>query len=791
MRIDRVSSDSFAGVRDFNVEFKDGVNVVYGRNEAGKSTLVNLISRTLFQNARIDGRSDKNFRDSYFPAQRKGSTAAGDSIDGSVTISDGEDTYELTKEWGADPRCKLTMPDGNITGQDSVNDRLRELLQYGEGVYNELLLSSQHNTDAALETLMNAKDKSATRQEIVDAVSAAFAESGGASLDAIENAIKGKIAEIEGAHWDAERNAPKKKADRWKSGVGTILKAYYDLEDARQTVSSLNELEQSVTDAMQKYESACAAVEAAEATYNRFNAFAGALAARRDRAKIIKRLEDDVKKYAAVLAEWPKLAKQLDAARVLKAEKAASELKSKYEKVKAIALELDALKARGASAKSPAADELAAVKAAQRAVTRLENKLCGMNLNAAITMLNGHSVEIRSLRTGEALTVEDGSAAITEAVSITVPGVMELRLTPADVDAEDVEQQLAGQREKIAALFEEYGVDSLEAMEAMSADADRLKRDVADKERQLSLALGGEELHALESKAKELPEMLRAPEDISGDILALCGSADVDRFITAKETTVGQYAAEYGSVDALRVKSTAAESELERAKTEAAAVEDVPEEYMSISDPAAYLERLQQTQRDARSHQSKALSEKSAAEARLEDFRDEMTEDPAEAVEDAERRFAEQKELLEHWKHIDSVFAEHRATLSSSPMSDIAERFAQNLEHISGGRDAAELPDGNKLDFNVYSADRLVDYGKLSEGTKDTVSLAFRLAVLDHLFPDGGGVIVLDDPCTDMDAERAARSCELIQEYAGRHQVIFLTCREEYAGSLGGNVIRL
>ena len=434
MRIDRVTSESFAGVRDFNVEFKDGVNIVYGKNEAGKSTLVNLISRTLFQNARIDGRSDKSFRDSYFPTQRKGSAAAGDSIDGSVTISDGEDTYKLTKEWGADPRCKLTTPDGTISGQDSVNDRLRELLQYGEGVYNELLLSSQHNTDAALETLMNAKDKSATRQEIVDAVSAAFAESGGASLDAIENAIKGKIAEIEGAHWDADRDAPVKKAGKWKTGIGTILKAYYDLEDAQKNVSSLHELEQSVTEAMQKYEHACTAVEEAEDAYNRFNAFAGALAARRDRAKIIKRLEDDVKKYATILAEWPKLVKQLDAARVLKAEKSASELKSKYEKVKAIASELDALKARAVSAKSPSADELAAVKAAQRAIAELENKLCGMNLNAAVTMLNSHSVEVRSLRTGEALTVEDGSAAITEAVVITVPGVMELRLTPADVD---------------------------------------------------------------------------------------------------------------------------------------------------------------------------------------------------------------------------------------------------------------------------------------------------------------------------------------------------------------------
>ena len=84
-----------------------------------------------------------------------------------------------------------------------------------------------------------------------------------------------------------------------------------------------------------------------------------------------------------------------------------------------------------------------------------------------------------------------------------------------------------------------------------------------------------------------------------------------------------------------------------------------------------------------------------------------------------------------------------------------------------------------------------MDHGKLSEGTKETVSLAFRLAVLDHLFPDGGGVIVLDDPLTDMDPERAERSCEIIKECAKRHQIIFLTCREEYSEMLGGERIDL
>ena len=40
-------------------------------------------------------------------------------------------------------------------------------------------------------------------------------------------------------------------------------------------------------------------------------------------------------------------------------------------------------------------------KKAQREIAALENKLCGMNLNAVIRMLGENSVEITSLRNGE------------------------------------------------------------------------------------------------------------------------------------------------------------------------------------------------------------------------------------------------------------------------------------------------------------------------------------------------------------------------------------------------------
>jgi Holliday junction resolvasome RuvABC endonuclease subunit len=47
--------------------------------------------------------------------------------------------------------------------------------------------------------------------------------------------------------------------------------------------------------------------------------------------------------------------------------------------------------------------------------------------------------------------------------------------------------------------------------------------------------------------------------------------------------------------------------------------------------------------------------------------------------------------------------------------------------------------------------------------------------VLDHLFPEGGGGIVFDDPFTDMDAERTVQSCRLLQACAEKHQVIAMT----------------
>lgn len=787
MKIKNVSCTQFAGVRDLGASFTDGINVIYGKNESGKSTLVNLLSRTLFQGAKLDRRSNKDFYELYFPGAKKGSNIVGDFADGKVTIETDNGSYTLSKEWGVDARCTLSTPDGIIRDQSKIDAIMKDIILYGEGVYSEMLFSSQRNTDASLQTILDASKKTDAKQEITDAVSRAFSESDGISVEAIEQAITAKIDEIAGKHWDFDREAPVRKAGRWSNGLGEILKAYYVLEDAKSVLSEISNLEREADRTASEYADKDAAARKANYEYNTFNTFASRLAVQAERKQKIDRINEDVRKINDTLIAWPKAADDLEKARVLQNEKTSRELLDKYSSAKKIYDEIKTLDMADVACPSDA--EIRQVKTALREVATLENKLCGMNITAAINMLNEGTVEITSLRTGKTVDVSKGIASITEAVKITVPGVMEMQLSPADVDVASIEEKIAEQKRIIAAIFAKYGVDTLEALETLAKSIAEAKAKLDTANNRLSMILGKTTFDELEITAKAISADIRSIEEIENDILVLCGNRDIERFITTKETVIGGYTDEFGSINELEAKVSELRKKLEDAKRSVSGSEDIPAEYLNISDPDRHLEGLRGDLNFKQSLREAALTAKTAAASKLESYRENISGDPVTEVEKAERIFAEQKSLLAHWLHIAEVFKGQKENIHDNPMQDIAERFAHYLGIITSGKVASEFPEADKLNMNIYSDNKLLDYGKLSEGTKETISLAFRLAILDHLFPDGGGVIVFDDPFTDMDAERTARSCEMIKECATRHQVIFLTCREEYIGMLDGNEI--
>ncbi len=788
MKITNISCTQFAGVRDRNVSLADGINVIYGKNESGKSTLVNLLSRTLFQNARLDRRSDKDFFELYFPGAKKGSNITGDFADGKITFETENGTYTLSKEWGSDSRCTLSTPDGVIRDQGRIDEILKEALLYGEGVYSDMLFSSQRNTDVSLQTILDASKKTDAKQEIVDAVSQAFSESDGISVDAIEQAIMAKIDEIAGKHWDFDREEPVRKAGRWSNGLGEILKAYYALEDAKAVLEEISRLESEADRAAGDYTDKDNAARIAEEAYNKFNTFASRLAVQSERKKAIDRIDKELLKIAEVLANWPKLTEDLEKAKALQTEKASRDLLDKYEAAKAIHAELTELK-KYIPPYQPTDDEIMQVKTAQRGISSLENKLCGMNITAAINMLGGNNVEITSVRTGETVNITEGLASITEAVKISVPGVMEMQLSPADVDVSAIEEKLAEQQEIVDKILSKYKVETLAELEQLAKTINDTKSKIETANSRLEMLLGSTTYKELETAATAITASVRTKDEIDGDVLSVCGSNDIARFITAKETIVDGYVFEHVSINDLKAKAFDLEVELKKAKDSVSGAEGIPAEYLSITDPDAHLESLQNDLKFKQSLRETALTSKTAAASKLESYKETISGDPMADVEKAGRIFDEQKALLNHWLHIADVFKAQKENIHDNPMQDIADRFTHYLSIISSGKISSEFPEADKLNMNIYSDNRLLDYGKLSEGTKETVSLAFRLAVLDHLFSDGGGVIVFDDPFTDMDADRTAQSCELIKECAKQHQVIFLTCREGYLDMLGGNKI--
>ena len=130
---------------------------------------------------------------------------------------------------------------------------------------------------------------------------------------------------------------------------------------------------------------------------------------------------------------------------------------------------------------------------------------------------------------------------------------------------------------------------------------------------------------------------------------------------------------------------------------------------------------------------------------------------------------------------------------------DLLHRAGVHLRHLTRGRyDEIRLGDPGDASFYLRgpAAREPRKVGEpLSQGTREQVYLALRLAIIDHLDADGERLpLFMDEALVNWDAWRRDRAFELLERVAEQRQVFLFTCHPAIAAELedrGGRVIAL
>lgn len=850
MKLKEVQCDQFAGLNRNDpastIKFGDGLNLIVGDNEQGKSTMVDLIYYLLFKDVKLDTRSDKEFIARYFPQKTTG--RAGDVIDGALVFEVEEGEYCIRKEWEKKGGiCRLTLPDGTlIRDPDALKQYLRDTLPYQKGIYGEIVFASQKRQLNCVKSIMEGlnrdkatKDKlQQTRETLLSVLNRAALETGGVALDELEKQIEQRLTQYN-AHWDDRMELPEGGVKRginnkWKKEVGLILQAYYEMEEVRGKLRKAEADEETCEEITDRIRSLEKEKELRTAEKEKFSGVRTALKTRRILLEKLTDQTERIREMEKVLQEWPKLSRQIAQAQALKEQRNQVTLLRQYEQADRIRINREAAADRLQQMMPVTQEDIDTYRKAQRRKAGLEGKMSGLSLVARIQMEKDMPVYVSQLASGEELAADGNEFQINAAVEIDIPDVMKMQLLPQDVDVDVLREEIKACDVVMNHIMDQYKTDSCDKLEEMKtsyqqcqfemerldaqwnqildgADWENLKAAGEAARQKYSLETTGEmrqSEHSLETAGEEtaheyspetaaytvspeteeqLPNSSLDPDEIDDRIRALCGAGvSPEEYLGGRKAKQSACEDKYHSIEELKKQKETLEQELGQTQKEADEANQIPDKYKRIPDPDRYLTELNEEVKELEEDIRRSNARKNELSRSMDEV---AAEEYAELLEEKVQTYEKTRKAYRHWKHISEVFQELKEQSSDNPVQDIEDHFRKYLAEIS--QDALDASMDERMEVDLASGTRRLTYDTLSDGTKDTIALAFRLAMLEHLFPEGNGLAVFDDPFTDMDPGRVRQACRLVQKFAERNQVIFTTCDNKYEEIFGNGPVNV
>jgi exonuclease SbcC len=806
MILQELTLKPFAGLSSLKVVFSEGLNVVLGPNEAGKTTLVNALKMALFMPAQYDKRTFEREISRFLPLR------GGDTIQVELTFRVNQDSYLLLKSWGKKREASLTLPRGGLlTDPKLLQEKLQELLVLKEGTYHHVLFAYQSRMGSTLDSL---NEPHGPVQDLASLLRKGFLETDGISIEQLGRKIEKRYTDYF-SRWDRDLRRPENNRgieNPFKKEVGEILGAYYKKERLSLELNRVLNYERRVDELNREMEVLLSEIASLrEFTENRREFVEDA------RKRVVlelerKNLQDEEGRLKEVSQKWPaleqdlknmetgladlkkrlsQLTEELDQAKMREASKRKIEKLSRVEKKRK---ELQEAMELQSGMKKITKEDYREIQRLHDELSRLKTSIQAGKIG--LTLMTDIPMELKIKKDFE----EEVSHSLHAGQSFEVSAAGQIRLVHQDWDLKVRSGEMDFDR--LQALFtrvsKEYG-EMLGRLDIHDADEgkrlyesyEKQSQNVGSLRKQFDEALEGERYEELEKSKDLLLETI--PVRSMADIGRELGEAEsrirqTEREMEGKTRQLKDWERDFGSKDRLLDLLLERRSEMKDREKSLQGLKALPK---GILDPAAFISEFEK-KLEVLKKKEKDFSEKRIVRAGWD------AEAPDETREEIEIKWKEaQKEFDRIEKEGDAVseilktFHEIRKLMDEGTMDPWMEELQKVVAPLTlnryrgirlgeGGWGGAERADGVEVPSAV-----------LSMGTRVGMGLALRLSMARYFLKDLDGFMVLDDPLVDMDPGRQEAAVRVLSNFSKEKQTIIFTCHPGHAELLGGHKIEL
>lgn len=815
MKIIKLHLHPFAGTVNKTYQFESGLNVVYGNNEAGKSTIVKSLLLVLLTPTNLSKLDYKSQVSNFIPI-------GGDTIHIDLLFEVDGIMYELKKSWGVQNVSSL-----NKLGQVGINDAnevqsaLYKLLKLNKSTVRDVLFTTQAKIANTIDSIL--KDKDAEVINSLDQIlRSAILNTGDINPEQVKSQLTNEFERLT-SNWLLDEGMPVISKNnkgsfenKWSREVGEILELAYEIYDKEIALANCINYDQNYTKNTNAINDIKQIVNVDKSFIENNAALVESLTLRKEISLEIDAQQTIKENLRKVQSEWNainanlpvnrnnyklnndqliKLREEIDNARLASdaiAKIAQFEnivlIKNKVQETQDLLQSMQAVTDKEVAAVKLIYDplqksmaELNSLEAAQKFIVNIHPKT-----NLEVDLQHSSNISaLTKLTTGKNISIE-----VNKGFRYSSPEVT--------IEVKSMTDQISQLETKIEELYMQYqsalkkmNVNDFQSLLDLNFKYNNTIQSLNTLKSNYDSAIAGndfDELNIVVNKIKNLPKT-RSVEDLDSLINALVESiASLKLLIDNDIKKLEGFVATYGNldkVDELRLMCIQSE---QTAKEKLASLPPIDSSFDIVEFRSKYLEAKNRLKEN-----DAVLKNLELERAKLEGGQPEIL---ASELQDQIELLQRQKvQKIEEAKAIQKVLNKLNEILernATNPYQSYEQNLSKYLYTLSGGK--YEIMTSNKLTPSLIkntTSGLSLPIDLLSQGTSGVLGLSLRLAMADYYLDGLEGFLVFDDPMVDFDENRQKLAAKCINEYAKDKQVFIFTCHQSHANLLSDNLIKV